>query len=83
MLECSSLTPEGVWLKTHDLIKTRKHHVSWEMEDGLLLIGGVGNVDNTELGELKIFSWKIVLMLFSVKSDGTVEESFSLKDDTA
>ena len=63
MLGCSTLTPEGVWLKTHNLIKERKHHVSWEMEDGLLLIGGVGNVDNTELGNMKLFSWKILHVL--------------------
>ena len=54
-LGCYTLTPEGVWLKTHDLINERKYHVSWEREDGVLLIGGISNPDNTELGELKLF----------------------------
>ena len=83
-LGCYSLTPEGAWLKTHDLIKERVHHVSWETEDGVLLIGGARNPENTELGELlKILEhWNITLS-FLVKSDGTTEESFSLKSSTS
>ena len=71
-------------MKTHDLIKERVHHVSWETEDGVLLIGGARNPENTELGELlKILEhWNITLS-FLVKSDGTTEESFSLKSSTS
>ena len=53
MLGCSTLTPEG-WSKTHNLTKERKQHTSWEMEEGILLIGGGSSPDDTELGELKL-----------------------------
>ena len=53
-LGCYTLTPDGVWQKTHTLINERVHHVSWEMENGVLLIGGAINPDNTELGELRL-----------------------------
>ena len=53
-LGCYTLTPDGIWQKTHTLIKERFRHVSWQMEDGVLLIGGTGNAENTELGELKL-----------------------------
>ena len=79
MLGCSTLTPEGVWSKTHNLTMERKQHTSWEMEEGILLIGGGSSPDDTELGELKLICRRINLMLFLVKSDGTTEESFSLK----
>ena len=79
LLACSSLTPEGVWSQTHDLIKERKQHTSWEMEEGILLMGGGLHQDDTELGELKLICRRINPMLVLVKSDGTTEESFSLK----
>ena len=56
---CSTLTPDGVWLKTHDLVKERVHHVSWEMEDGVILIGGARSPDDTELGKLNLFCLKL------------------------
>ena len=58
---CSTLQPDGVWLRTHDLIKARKHHSSWEMEDGVILIGGGNSPDDTELGKLKLYYSKIIL----------------------
>ena len=49
---CQTLTEDG-WIKSHDLIKQRVQHSSWQTEQGLLLIGGAaGNQLNTELGKV-------------------------------
>ena len=58
-LGCSTLQPDGVWLKTHNLIKERRAHVSWEIEEGLILMGGKYSPDDTELGKLNLFCLKV------------------------
>ena len=42
---------ENSWTKSHDLIEERYDHVSWQMEEGILLMGGASTPDSTELGE--------------------------------
>ena len=56
---CSTLQPDGVWLKTHNLIKERRVHVSWEMEDGVILIGGNKSPGDTELGKWNMLRLKL------------------------
>ena len=47
---CFTLSENG-WTKSHDLIKERFNHVSWQTEEGVLLMGGASIPDSTELGE--------------------------------
>ena len=59
----------GSWTQSHTLHQSRVYHVSWNTEDGVYLMGGNygSNMKTTEL----------------VKADGSVEDGFSLKYDTA
>ena len=59
-----AITPEtclqlvdGVWTISHNLKTSRDRHTSWTTTDGVLLIGGYGEFQSTEL----------------VKADGTTE----------
>ena len=70
--EASCLTfnlATGGWTRTpHNLTQERQGHVSWAVEDGVILIGGDGSdADNTS--EM-------------AKFDGTVERTFDLKYST-
>ena len=47
---CFTLSENG-WTKSHDLNEERYDHVSWQMEEGILLMGGASTPDSTELGE--------------------------------
>ena len=59
----------GSWTQSHTLRQSRYFHVSWNTEDGVYLMGGNygSNMKTTEL----------------VKADGSAEDGFSLKYDTA
>ena len=48
---------DGVWITSHKLKTSRDRHTSWTTTDGVLLIGGYGEFQSTEL----------------VKADGTTE----------
>ena len=60
-------TTDGTWTTSHDLLKPRRYHSSWKVNDGVILMGGeLGNSEwpgnSSELARL----------------DGSVEETFSL-----
>ena len=74
---CLTLSEVG-WTKSHDLIKERFNHISWQMEEGILLMGGASSPDSTELGD-QILKTIPRIIQYSVRPDGTTEESFSLK----
>ena len=59
----------GSWTQSHTLRQRRQNHVSWATEDGVYLIGGQDSS-----------SWRTTEL---VKEDGSVEDGFSLKYDTA
>ena len=67
MATCVKITPSG-WIETHKLKNSRSAHSSWEVDDGIILIGGTGtNVRNkTEM----------------VKTDGSTQRTFILKYET-
>ena len=57
---------DGQWKTSHKLKYSRSHHVSWEVEGGVILMGGHGDgIKKTEF----------------VQYDGGVEESFPLKNN--
>ena len=62
---CLKLTPSG-WSRSHTLRHARAAHSSWQVEDGIILLGGWGSRNTSEIA----------------KTDGTTEESFNLKYDT-
>ena len=64
---CVKITPSG-WIETHKLKNSRSAHSSWEVDDGIILIGGTGtNVMNkTEMA----------------KTDGSTQRTFILKHET-
>ena len=62
---CDQLTSAG-WTRSHTLIHKRWYHSSWEVEDGIILMGGVLSGTTSEIA----------------KWDGTTEELFSMKYDT-
>ena len=74
---CLTLSEVG-WTKSHDLINERFNHISWQMEEGILLMGGASSPDSTELGD-QILKTIPRITQYSVRPDGTTEESFSLK----
>ena len=62
---CDQLTSAG-WNKSHTLKYRRSGHCSWEVEDGIILLGGANSGTTSEIA----------------KWDGTTEELFSMKYDT-
>lgn len=62
---CLKLTPSG-WNKSHTLRHTRAAHSTWQVADGIILLGGWGSRNTSEIA-----NW-----------DGTTEETFHLKYDT-
>ena len=56
---------DGEWTISHTLLSNRARHVSWEVDDGVILMGGYeeGSQLTSEL----------------VRYDGGVEEAFPLK----
>ena len=64
---CVQWSPvSGSWTKSHTLREKRHAHVSWATASGVYLIGSHDSLRTSEL----------------VKSDGSVEEGFSLKYQT-
>ena len=65
---CEEFSPAaGTWARTnHTLQEERQGHVSWTMEEGTVLMGGVDSMTTSEI----------------VKDDGTTERSFDMKYDT-
>ena len=64
---CEEFNPAtGTWALSHTLQHGRSEHVSWSVEEGTILMGGVDSRTTSEI----------------VKHDGTVESSFDLKYDT-
>ena len=64
---CVQWSPtSGTWNHSHTLTQWRYGHVSWATPSGVYLIGGVYNSRTSE----------------RVKLDGSVEEGFSLKNNT-
>ena len=59
---CDQLTTAG-WTRSHTLIHRRYLHSSWEVEDGIILLGGVLSGTTSEIA----------------KWDGTTEDLFSMK----
>ena len=66
-IRCDQLTSAG-WIRSHTLIHKRWYHSSWEVEDGIILMGGTlsGSGTTSEI----------------VKWDGTTEELFSMQYNT-
>ena len=66
---CEQFSPAtGTWALTgHTLQEERQGHVSWSVEEGTLLMGGVNSGTTSEI----------------VKHDGTTERTFELQYDTA
>ena len=62
---CLKLSSFG-WSRSHTLRHTRAAHSSWQVADGIILLGGWGSRNTSEIA----------------KTDGTTEESFHLKYDT-
>ena len=62
---CDQLTSAG-WTRSHTLIHRRYQHSSWEVEDGIILMGGSGSGTTSEIA----------------KWDGTTEEMFSMQYNT-
>ena len=60
---CMKLTSSGWVTVTDQLIKDRKHHVSWLVDDGIILLGGMKGSSTTEI----------------VRWDGTNETLFTLE----
>ena len=63
---CYQLTSAG-WTRSHTLIHKRWYHSSWEVEDGVILLGGTYSAVTTS----EIAKW-----------DGTTEELFRMKYPT-
>ena len=59
---CDQLTSAG-WTRSHTLKYNREEHSSWEVEDGIILLGGSYSKNTSEIA----------------KWDGTTEELFSMK----
>merc|ERR1711971_202316 len=65
---CVKWSPaSGTWTQSHTLSQKRRDHVSWATASGVYLIGGGSSPRTSE----------------KVKLDGSVEEGFSLKYNTA
>ena len=66
---CEHFSPAtGSWALTgHTLQQERQSHVSWSVEEGTILMGGVSSGTTSEI----------------VKHDGTTERTFELQYDTA
>ena len=64
-IRCDQLTSAG-WTRSHTLKYPRAHHSSWEVEDGIILLGGIYSGTTSEIA----------------KRDGTTEELFSMKYNT-
>ena len=62
---CYQLSSAG-WTRSHTLKYGKVLHSSWEVEDGIILLGGSGSGTTSEIA----------------KWDGTTEELFSMKYDT-
>ena len=62
---CDQLTSAG-WTRSHTLKYPRLYHSSWEVEDGIILMGGSYSGTTSEIA----------------KWDGTTEELFSMKYNT-
>ena len=62
---CDQLSSAG-WTRSHTLIHRRAGHSSWEVKDGIILIGGDLSRTTSEI----------------VKWDGTTEELFSMQYNT-
>ena len=62
---CAQLTAAG-WSRSHTLQYRRSDHCSWEVEDGIILLGGYYSGTTSEIA----------------KWDGTTEELFSMKYET-
>ena len=62
---CDQLTSAG-WNKSHTLKYRRSGHCSWEVEDGIILLGGANSGTTSEIA----------------KWDGTTEELFSMQYNT-
>ena len=62
---CDQLTSAG-WTRSHTLKYRRAAHCSWEVEDGIILLGGSGSETTSEIA----------------KWDGTTEELFRMKYST-
>ena len=65
LTSCYQLTSGG-WTRSHTLIHSRWYHSSWEVEDGIILLGGQHSLNNSEIA----------------KWDGTTEELFTMRYDT-
>ena len=59
---CDQLTSAG-WTRSHTLIHRRYSHSSWEVEDGIILLGGSHSGTTSEIA----------------KWDGTTEELFRMR----
>jgi hypothetical protein len=45
---CLSFT-SGQWITSHTLVESRYYHTSWQTEQGLVLMGGGGSPDTSEI----------------------------------
>ena len=62
---CDQLTNAG-WTRSHNLKYRREGHSSWEVEDGIILLGGANSGTTSEIA----------------KWDGTTEELFNMQYNT-
>ena len=65
LTSCDQLTSAG-WTRSHTLKYNRTGHSSWEVEDGIILLGGSYSWTTSEIA----------------KWDGTTEELFTMQYNT-
>ena len=46
---CISFSSSGEWVASHTLLEKREDHVSWDTEEGTIIIGGVHSPTTTEI----------------------------------
>ena len=70
--DCVTLDPStGQWRASNTLLHSRGHHASWQLEAGVILMGGAAQGEDSERRTSEI-----------VRPDGSGEETFAMKFPT-
>ena len=64
-------TETGQWRASNTLLHSRGHHASWQLEAGVILMGGAAQGEDSERRTSEI-----------VRPDGSGEETFAMKFQT-
>ena len=46
---CITFSSSGEWVTSHTLLEKRHHHVSWDTEEGTIIMGGEYSLTTTEI----------------------------------